>query len=136
MFSHTKEYHKTPLSSFRLFDHTSEHNLTQRCTTLRGSFYMDEKGADNHKAVLTWTHLNPDKECVTTMLYPFTFNCEIHVYLCDSMTCLCVCINYLFEHYRKNKLNSTFRHLPIHVQTEMRADPNFCQRLFHPVFYT
>ena len=136
MYSHTIEYHKIPLSSFKLVDHTSEHDLTRRCTSLSGTFHMDNKGADSHRAVLSWPHQNPHKESVTTILYPFTFTCEIHVHLCDSMKCPCVCINYLFVHYRKNKFNSTFRHLPLHVQTEIKADPNFCQRLFHPVFYT
>ena len=110
--------------------------MTQQITTLRGTFHVDDKGADSHKAVLTWAHSNPDKECVTTMLYPFTFNCEIHVHLCDSMECPCVCINYLFEHYRNNKLKSIFCHLLIRVQTEIKEDPIFCQRLFYPVFYT
>ena len=136
IYSHTIEYHKIPLPSFKLVDHASEHDLTQWCTSLSGTFTMDNKGADTHRAVLSWRHQNPDEESATTILYPFTFTCEIHVHLCDSMKCPCICFNYLFEHYWKNKFESTYQYLPLHVQAEMKENPQFCQKLYHPVFNT
>ena len=78
-------------------------------TYLRGVFVIDSKGAETHRALLSWKHQNSDDESSTTFLYPFTFTCEIHVHLCESMNCPCVCINYLFEHYQKTKFESTFK---------------------------
>ena len=136
MYSHRAEYQIIPLPSLKLVDHEVKHDMTCRCTSLSGTFAMDSKGADTHCAVLSWQHQNSNKESSTAILYPFTFNCEIHVYLCDSMNCSCIYINYLFEHYRKTKFESTFQYLPSHVQTEMNDNKQFCQSLYHQVFNT
>ena len=67
-------------------------------------------------------------------LQPFVFNCDIHIHLCDSMNCPCVCINYLIAHYWKNNFEATFQHLPFHVRDELKNNLTFCQNLFHSVF--
>ena len=136
MYSATEKYQKIPSPSFKLFDYEVKHDLTRRCTHMRCVFAMDSKGADTHCAVLSWQHQNPNNEFSTTILYPFTFTCEIHVHLCDSMNYPYVCINYLFAHYRKTKFESTFQYLPSHVQTEIYENRQFCLNLFHQVFNT
>ena len=110
--------------------------MTQGRTFLSGTFTMDKKGADTHGAVLSWPYHNHNEASLPAILYPYTFQCEIHVHLRDSMNCPCVCIDYLIEHYRTTNFEVTFQHLPSHVQIELNADTQFCQKLFHPVFNT
>ena len=50
------------------------------------------------------------------------------------MKCPCVCINFLLEHFRMTDSEETFQYLPSRVRTELNANPQFCQKLFHPVF--
>ena len=107
---------------------------TQGCTTLSGIFAIDSLGADTHTATLSWKHYNPEDGFSPVYLQPFVFNCDIHIHLCDSMICPCVCINFLLAHYCKNSFEATFQHLPIHVRKELKSELTFCQNLFHPVF--
>ena len=136
MYSPTEEFQRIHSPSFKLFGHEMIHDLTQRCTHVRGVFAIDSKGADSHRAALFWRHQNPDNESSTTFLYPFTCTCEIYVHLCGSMNCPCVCINYLLVHLRKAKFESTFQYLPSHVQSETYENKQFCLNLYHQVFIT
>ena len=115
MWSHTVEYQKILVPSFKLIALEMKHDMTQQCTFLRGTFAMDKKGADTHGAGLSWQHHNHDEASLPAILYPFTFRCEIHEQLCDSMNCPCVCINYLLEHFQTTDFEETFQHLPSHV---------------------
>ena len=131
-FMHTQEIQQIPTPLFRLV--TQKMEQTQRCTTLSGTFAIDISGADTHSATLSWKHENPNDELSPVYLQPFVFNYDIHIHLCDSMVCPCVCINYLLAHYHKNSFEATFQYLPIHVRDELKSESTFCQNLFHPVF--
>ena len=122
MFSATEEFQRLHSHLFKLLEGEVIHDLHYRCTHVRGVFAMDNKGAASHCAVLSWQHQILNDGSSTPFLYPFTFRCEIHLHLCESMKCSCVCINLVLVHLRRTKLESTFHYLPFHVQTEIRQN--------------
>ena len=115
MGSHTAEYQEMDVPSFTLMAPKMKHDMTQGRTYLTATLALDKKVADTYEAELSWRHHNHDNTVPSTILYPFNFWCELHVHLCDSVKCPCICINLLLEHFCKHNSEETFQCLPIRV---------------------
>ena len=81
----TEEFQQSYSHLFKVIQSYVKNNIDSNCTQVRGDFGVDSRGGVNHFALLSWQHKMTNDSASISFLYPFTFSCEIHLHLCDSL---------------------------------------------------